>query len=63
MFQDKLRSKRRAAGEDVPDLDHDPRHSHMLMMRILGPLITFVNRPWKVRTIVSFLGAHDGDSV
>ena len=52
-FQDKIRSKRRAAGEYDPDPDHDPRHSHMVMMRILGPLITFVNRPWKVRALVT----------
>ena len=28
--------------------EQNPRHNHMLMMRILGPVINFVNRPWKV---------------
>ena len=54
-FQDEIRAKRRVAGEDVPDPDHDPRHSHTVMMRILGPLINFVNRPWKVRPLVIVL--------
>ena len=30
---------------------YDPKKDHMLMMRILGPIITFVNRPWKVSPV------------
>lgn len=54
--EDKIRSQRRAKGEDIPDPDHDPRHSHMIMMRILGPLITFVNRPWKMYPVGVLFG-------
>jgi len=54
--EDKIRSQRRAAGEEVPDSDHDPRHSHMVMMRILGPLITFVDRPWKMYPVGLLFG-------
>jgi high-affinity nickel-transport protein len=35
----------RGAGEEF---DRNP-NNHMLMMRILGPIITFVDRPWKVK--------------
>lgn len=48
-FQDNIRAQRRANGDDIPDPEHDSRHSHMIMMRLLGPLINFVNRPWKVK--------------
>lgn len=39
-----------AAGETVEDIEpvSDRKHNHMFMMRILGPIITFVDRPWKV---------------
>lgn len=30
------------------DPEHAP-HENMLMMRLLGPLVNFVDRPWKVR--------------
>ncbi|KAG6890604.1 hypothetical protein C0995_006580 [Termitomyces sp. Mi166 len=46
-LKEAARKKRIAEGEVLPDLEHKPHHNHMLMMRILGPLITFVNRPWK----------------
>ena len=51
-YQDKIREQRRANGEVVEDVPHDLRENHMLMMRILGPIITFVNRPWKVSPFV-----------
>lgn len=35
----------------------------MIMMRILGPLITFVNRPWKVSISVRVLVKPDRDPV
>lgn len=35
-------------GQPEDEDESDSRHSNMLMMKILGPLITFVDRPWKV---------------
>ena len=35
----------RRVGEEF---DRNP-NNHMLMMRILGPVVTFVDRPWKVK--------------
>jgi high-affinity nickel-transport protein len=41
----------------LPPVDEpeDPKENNMLMMRILGPIITFVNKPWKVRLIPSLV--------
>ncbi len=47
-LQEKARKKRRENGETVEDVQYSPQESPMLMMRILGPIINFVNRPWKV---------------
>lgn len=49
-LQDKRRAKARLDGDEAgPDQpEHDPRHNHMLMMRVIGPVINFVNKPWKV---------------
>ncbi|KAJ7819386.1 NicO-domain-containing protein [Mycena olivaceomarginata] len=41
--------------QKVSKTSQGARHNHMLMMRLLGPIITFVNKPWKVYTIVLFL--------
>ncbi len=39
----------RAAGLDpAVEAADDPKHTHMLMMRIIGPVINFVDKPWKV---------------
>ncbi|KAF8158078.1 high-affinity nickel-transport protein-domain-containing protein [Crassisporium funariophilum] len=55
--QNKLRDQRIANGETVPEeVTHDPKESHMLMMRILGPIITFVNRPWKMYPVGVLFG-------
>jgi len=35
--------------------DYDPKKDNMLIMRIIGPVITFVDRPWKVCTLHPFL--------
>lgn len=29
-------------------LDDNPKHSQTFVLRLLGPVITFVDRPWKV---------------
>jgi high-affinity nickel-transport protein len=44
IFQDKLAQ---LAGEP-PALNDIPKHNQTLMVRILGPILTFVDRPWKV---------------
>jgi len=55
--RDKIREQRRANGEVVPeDPAHDPRENHMFMMRILGPIITFVNQPWKMYPVGVLFG-------
>lgn len=50
--QEKFRRSRIVNGEGTPETEQDPKHNHMIMMRILGPIITFVNRPWKVNFLV-----------
>uniref|UniRef100_A0A8H8CHJ5 Nickel/cobalt efflux system n=1 Tax=Psilocybe cubensis TaxID=181762 RepID=A0A8H8CHJ5_PSICU len=54
--QQKILEKRRQNGEEVEDINHNPKHDHMLMMRILGPIITFVNRPWKMYPVGVLFG-------
>ncbi|KAJ7600685.1 NicO-domain-containing protein [Mycena floridula] len=39
-----------------PDAEPRPHHNHMLMMRILGPLLTFVNKPWKMYPVGVLFG-------
>ncbi|KAL1753727.1 high-affinity nickel-transport protein-domain-containing protein [Schizophyllum commune] len=46
-----------ATGEDtLADFDSDPKHTHMFMMRILGPVLTFVDRPWKMYPVGVLFG-------
>jgi high-affinity nickel-transport protein len=47
--QEKQRAAQLTAGEAVDETPIDPKHNSMIMMRILGPVITFVDKPWKVR--------------
>ncbi|KAF8799008.1 NicO-domain-containing protein [Phlegmacium glaucopus] len=55
--QDKNRERRRENGEVIPDdVPRHPKENHMLMMRILGPIITFVNRPWKMYPVGVLFG-------
>ncbi|KAG5652879.1 hypothetical protein H0H81_003242 [Sphagnurus paluster] len=54
--QEKAREKRRAEGEDVPQEEQKPHHNYTLMMRILGPIMTFVNRPWKMYPVGVLFG-------
>ncbi|KAK0487508.1 NicO-domain-containing protein [Armillaria novae-zelandiae] len=44
------------AQQHTEDTIEDPKHGHMLMMRILGPIITFVNRPWKMYPVGVLFG-------
>ncbi|PFH54115.1 hypothetical protein AMATHDRAFT_136484 [Amanita thiersii Skay4041] len=47
-------------GEDTAcPSDEEPRssqHNHMFMMRIIGPVINFVNRPWKMYPVGVLFG-------
>ena len=52
-----------AGDEGAPSVNdgHLPRpryHGNTLLMKIIGPVITFVNRPWKV-SIVSTWGSEE----
>ncbi|KAL0575200.1 hypothetical protein V5O48_006761 [Marasmius crinis-equi] len=51
--------KQKAAQENDPEHfndAYDPKQDHMLMMRIIGPVITFVNRPWKMYPVGILFG-------
>ncbi|KAJ7025332.1 NicO-domain-containing protein, partial [Mycena alexandri] len=51
------RAKRRAEqGLEAEEGEVDPHQNHMLMMRILGPVITFVNKPWKMYPVGVLFG-------
>ncbi|KAG7440854.1 NicO-domain-containing protein [Guyanagaster necrorhizus] len=54
----KMREHQQANGaqRDTEDPFEDPKHGHMLMMRILGPIITFVNKPWKMYPVGILFG-------
>ncbi|KDQ62484.1 hypothetical protein JAAARDRAFT_170887 [Jaapia argillacea MUCL 33604] len=36
--------------------EEDPSHENMIMMRILGPIVKFVNRPWKMYPVGVLFG-------
>jgi hypothetical protein len=52
------RKRRLADGENQAACEDDAsnggKHNNMLMMRVLGPLINFVDRPWKVKYFSDF---------
>lgn len=46
-----------AAGADEGHPSQSHRHGNTLLMKIIGPLITFVDRPWKVSVVsIRFVG-------
>ncbi|KAF9067737.1 high-affinity nickel-transport protein-domain-containing protein [Rhodocollybia butyracea] len=45
--------QKRASGDNTP---YNPRDNHMLMMRIIGPIVTFVNKPWKMYPVGVLFG-------
>jgi len=49
-LQDERRRAQQLSNDETvgEEFDRNP-NNHMLMMRILGPVITFVDRPWKVK--------------
>ncbi|KAF8957005.1 high-affinity nickel-transport protein-domain-containing protein [Flammula alnicola] len=55
--ENKIRARRRANGETGAEyVEHRPEENYMIMMRILGPIITFVNRPWKMYPVGVLFG-------
>ncbi|KAJ3893789.1 NicO-domain-containing protein [Lentinula edodes] len=53
--QQRLRSQ--AANSDSADnVPYNPKENHMLMMRIIGPVVTFVNKPWKMYPVGLLFG-------
>ncbi|KAF8158908.1 high-affinity nickel-transport protein-domain-containing protein [Mycena galopus ATCC 62051] len=50
------RKAKRRQEQGLSAVEEDPRHNHMLMMRILGPIITFVNKPWKMYPVGVLFG-------
>ncbi|KAJ3514140.1 hypothetical protein NLJ89_g2553 [Agrocybe chaxingu] len=54
--EDKIREQRRANGEVVEDVERDPKLNQTIMMRIIGPIITFVDRPWKMYPVGVLFG-------
>ncbi|GAV99874.1 hypothetical protein LENED_001360 [Lentinula edodes] len=55
MRRRRLRSQ--AANSDSADnVPYNPKENHMLMMRIIGPVVTFVNKPWKMYPVGLLFG-------
>lgn len=54
--QAKIWAQRRMNGETVEEPKHNPQDGNMLMMRIIGPIITFVDRPWKMYPVGVLFG-------
>ncbi|KAJ7860041.1 NicO-domain-containing protein [Mycena leptocephala] len=57
IIRQRQRAKRRI-DQGLPPVDEpeDPKENNMLMMRILGPIITFVNKPWKMYPVGILFG-------
>ncbi|KAF7768671.1 hypothetical protein Agabi119p4_7914 [Agaricus bisporus var. burnettii] len=53
--REKQRQERIKCGESV-EPPQPPEKNSMLMMRILGPIVTFVNRPWKMYPVGVLFG-------
>ncbi|KAJ3987938.1 NicO-domain-containing protein [Lentinula detonsa] len=58
-----IRRRRRAQAANHEDNTYDndnapynPKDDHMLMMRIIGPIVTFVNKPWKMYPVGVLFG-------
>lgn len=58
----KERQMRIARGEDPEDVDEDldmrdaESHGNTLMMKLIGPIVTFVDRPWKMYPVGVLFG-------
>ena len=58
----KERKERIARGEDPSRIDEEfdlrdaESHGNTLMMKIIGPIVTFVDRPWKMYPVGVLFG-------
>ncbi|KIK57282.1 hypothetical protein GYMLUDRAFT_204164 [Collybiopsis luxurians FD-317 M1] len=50
------RKRRQGPEDDTNNEPYDPKGDHMLMMRIVGPIVTFVNKPWKMYPVGVLFG-------
>ena len=54
------RERRIARGEDISqfelELEAEESRGNTLTMRIIGPIVTFVNRPWKMYPVGVLFG-------
>jgi len=53
-----MRRRRRSARATTTEdrVPYNPKDDHMLMMRIIGPIVTFVDRPWKMYPVGVLFG-------
>ncbi|KAK7048451.1 Nickel/cobalt efflux system [Favolaschia claudopus] len=51
-----LAKRREQQSLPAAEFEDDPKHNQMLMMRLLGPIITFVNKPWKLYPVGVLFG-------
>ncbi|KAJ4482027.1 NicO-domain-containing protein [Lentinula aciculospora] len=53
-----IRRRRRRAQTTIEDdaAPYNPKDNHMLMMKIIGPIVTFVNKPWKMYPVGVLFG-------
>jgi high-affinity nickel-transport protein len=61
MIENKKRKEERLARGEQPDesedvLEDDGQYNNTIMMRILGPLVRFVDRPWKMYPVGVLFG-------
>ncbi|KAJ3759909.1 NicO-domain-containing protein [Lentinula raphanica] len=58
LIRRRRRLQRATISEDDPadNAPYDPKHDRMLMMRLIGPIVTFVNKPWKMYPVGVLFG-------
>ncbi|KAF9221667.1 NicO-domain-containing protein [Gyrodon lividus] len=56
ILRQRRRARRKADSEDGDACPEPPLNQNMLMMRLLGPLVNFVDRPWKMYPVGVLFG-------
>lgn len=59
-YQNKKRREQQLARGEQPDeledtLEDDGQYNNTIMMKILGPVVRFVDRPWKVSLVIDVI--------
>ena len=59
-YQNKKRREQQLARGEQPDeledtLEDDGQYNNTIMMKILGPVVRFVDRPWKVPLVIDVI--------